>query len=194
MAQHTGHPPNDEVRRRWQDPDLILRQTVGLQPGMVFADIGCGSGFFALPASRIVGERGKVYAVDIDERAIAELRAAAEAEGLANVITTVGPAERVVPCVACADVVFFGINLHDFEDPALVLSNARATIKPGGRLVDLDWKKEEAEIGPPVAIRFDEEKASGLISAAGFRVDSVSEAGPYHYVLIAVPEEAALPG
>ena len=161
---------------------------------MVFADIGCGSGFFSLPASRIVGERGRVYAVDMDERAISELAAAAEAENLSNVITMVGPAERLVPCVTCADIVFFGINLHDFEDPSLVLRNARATVKPGGRLVDLDWKKEEMELGPPVTVRFDEEKAGSLIREAGFRLDSVPEVGPYHYMLIAVPDEAALPG
>ena len=60
-------------------------------------------------------------------------------------------------------------------------------IKPNGRLIDLDWKKQEMPFGPPVRIRFSEEKASDLLQTAGFKVDTIKEAGRYHYVIIAKP-------
>jgi ubiquinone/menaquinone biosynthesis C-methylase UbiE len=177
---------DDEDRRKWQDPKAILAE-IGLVPGMVFADLGCGEGFFALPAARIVGSEGKVYALDIDAEGIDLLKETAEKEGLGNVIAVAGEGESTVLCEECADIVFFGTVLHDFDDAAMVLDNARRMIKPAGRLVNLDWKKEQTELGPPVEIRFDEDKASRLISEAGFQVEKVWDIGPYHYVVTAKP-------
>ena len=56
-----------------------------------------------------------------------------------------------------------------------------------GRLIDLDWKKIDMPFGPPVAIRFSEEKASSLIHSAGFTVIDIRDVGPYHYVVTAKP-------
>ncbi len=178
---------DDEARREWQNPEAILAD-IGLGPGMVFADLGCGEGFFALPAARIVGERGRIYALDINAESIGHLRAAAEKEGLENISAMAGEGEDNVLCEECADIVFFGIVLHDFKDAAVVLRNARAMVKPEGRLINLDWKKEPMELGPPVEIRFDEAKAARLISEAGFIIETVEELGPYHYVITAKPD------
>ena len=183
---HGGFRPfNDPERRKWQDPEKILAE-IGVKAGITFADIGCGGGFFALPAARITGEKGKVYGLDVNAGAIAGLKEQAAREGLKNLYLTTGPAEEAVVCRQCADIVFFGMALHDFQDPSKVLANARKTIKPGGRLVDLDWKKE-AGIGPPAHIRFDEAKASRLIEAGGFKIESIKDSGPYHYLITARP-------
>jgi ubiquinone/menaquinone biosynthesis C-methylase UbiE len=114
------------------------------------------------------------------------LRNLAEAEGLENVETIVGRAEETIPCEGCADIVFFGIVLHDFQDPYKVLDNARRMLKPSGILVNLDWKKEEMDIGPPVSIRFDEKTASDMISSQGFEVLNISRSGKYHYIITAM--------
>jgi hypothetical protein len=77
------------------------------------------------------------------------------------------------------------MDLHDFADPLKVLQNAKQMVKPSGLLIDLDWKKQEMPFGPPFSIRFSEEKASGLIEAAGFKVSDVKDAGPHHYLITA---------
>jgi ubiquinone/menaquinone biosynthesis C-methylase UbiE len=177
---------DDETRKKWQDPEEILRR-IGLLPGMVFVDVGCGEGFFSVPASRIVGHRGRIYAFDINAEEIGRLEETAEREGLGNIVARVGEAEKTILFEAEADMVFLGIDLHDFADPAQVLHNAGKMIKPTGRLVDLDWKKDQMDMGPPFHIRFDEAKASRLISEAGFTVEAVTESGPYHYIIIAKP-------
>jgi len=151
----------------------------------VFVDIGCGRGFFTLPAARIVGKGGKVYGVDIDDEILAELRVKADKEGLDNIVLKTGEAERVIPCRSCADFVFYGIDLHDFMEPKKALANARIMLKKDGRLIDLDWKKETMEIGPPVQIRFSHEEARELIEEAGFKTEHIAEAGKYHYIIIA---------
>lgn len=178
------HGMPDSERRKWQDPEATLRE-IGLKPGDNFMDIGCGRGFFALPAARLVGNRGIVYGVDVSTDSIQELKEKAKNEKLSNMVLIAGEAESTIFCESCADIVFFGIDLHDFRDPEQVLQNTRKMLKPHGRLVDLDWKKEPSPFGPPVEIRFGEDKAKGLIEAAGFKVQSVSAPGPYHYLIIA---------
>jgi ubiquinone/menaquinone biosynthesis C-methylase UbiE len=190
MAHFRGgfHPSDDPERRKWQDPEAILN-IIGLMPGMALVDVGCGAGFFALPAARIAGPKGKVYGVDGNPAAINALREQAEKEGLTNLFLTVGAAEGVIVGEHCADIVFFGISFHDFNDPSKALANARRMIKPGGILVDLDWKKEGIPIGPPAHIKFDEAYASKLIEAAGFKVESVKDSPPYHYLITATVRE-----
>jgi ubiquinone/menaquinone biosynthesis C-methylase UbiE len=184
-AIHRRHA-NDPERRKWQDPEVILAR-IGLKASLTFMDIGCGGGFFALPAARVVGENGKVYGIDIDAESIGELRDLVSREGLSNVELTVGKAEAAALCESCADIVFLGMVLHDFDDPARVLQNARKMLNPTGRLINLDWKKMTMRLGPPLEKRFSEQKAVQLIEAAGFSVVSIEDIGPYHYIIEAKP-------
>ncbi len=184
MGCHGGFSLDEATRRSWYNPEDILKD---LRAGMTFADIGCGDGFFTILAAKKVGERGKVYAVDIDASAVERLKQKAKSEGLKNITAKVGAAEDTVFCRECADLVFYSMDLHDFNDPAKVLQNAKQMMKPNGRLIDLDWKKIEMPFGPPVAIRFSEEKASDLMRSAGFTVVNIRDAGRYHYVLTAKP-------
>jgi len=158
-----------------------------LRSGMVFADIGCGEGFFSMLAAKKVGDKGKVYSVDVDASAIQKLKDKAEVEGLKNISAKVGMAEQTVFCDKCVDFVFYSMVLHDFNDSAVVLKNAKKMLKADGRLVDLDWKKQEMPFGPPFKIRFNEEHASNIVKKAGFQIDQVKAVGSYHYVITAKP-------
>ena len=176
----------EETIRKWHHPRITLEE-MGLRQGMVFMDIGCGYGFFTIQAARIVGEKGRVYGVDIDASAIERLKRKASDEGLTNIIAKVGEAEEAVFCEECADIVFYGTVLHDFRDPAKVLRNAKQMIKRSGKLVDLDWKKKATVFGPPLHIRFSEEQAQTLITQEGFTVESVRDVGRNFYVVTAKP-------
>jgi ubiquinone/menaquinone biosynthesis C-methylase UbiE len=178
---------DDPDRRKWQEPEKIL-SLVGLREGMVFVDIGCGEGYFAIPAARRVGAKGRVYAADVNAEAVERLRARAVREGLGNIEARAGEAETTVFCDGCADIVFFGIDLHDFRDPVAVLRNAARMLAPGGRVADLDWKDEPMSLGPPQGIRLSPAKARSLVESAGLRVLSVQDAGPYHYLIMAGKE------
>ncbi len=178
---------DDEERKKWMDPEAIL-EDIGLEPGTAFADLGCGEGFFALPAARMVGETGHVYAMDINPEAVERLAETATEEGLANISVMTGAGEDDIFCEACADVVFLGVVFHEFHDASLALRNARAMLRPGGRLIDLDWKKKPTEKGPPLEERVDEDMAVRLISKAGFKVETVKDMGPWHYLITARPE------
>ena len=171
-------------RKKELNPENLLTD-IGLKSGQTIVDIGCGQGFFAIPAARIVGAKGNVYALDANAEFIAIMTQNMDKEGLSNVTLSFGRAEDTVLCQECADIAFFGQVLHDFTDPAKVLLNARKMPKPNGKLVNVDWKKQPMDFGPPLAKRFDEQQATRLIEAAGFTVETIREAGPYHYVVIA---------
>jgi len=185
---HDGMKLHDETERReWQNPEAILGG-LGLKPGQVVADIGAGDGFFALPAARMVGPQGVVYAVDSSVGRLTRLHEKAEDEGIETIRIRAGTAEELVVCEGCVDLVFFGICLHDFADQGAVLRNAMTALKPGALLANLDWKKEETVrhgdlLGPPVEIRFSEEEAAALIREAGFEVESVEPYGEYFYLI-----------
>jgi ubiquinone/menaquinone biosynthesis C-methylase UbiE len=186
MACHGGFSLDENIRRSWFNPEKIL-QDAGLVEGMVFVDVGSGDGFFTMLAAQVVGKTGRVYAVDTDAKAIDRLKRKATNRGFPNVKAIVAEAEENVFCDACADVIFYSIVLHDFNDPAKVLQNARRTLKPSGMVVDLDWKKQQMPFGPPIQIRFSEEKASALLEAAGFKIQNIAVVGPYHYIVTAKP-------
>ena len=181
------HRYHDETSRRsWQNPENILAR-IGLVPGMVMIDIGCGEGFFALPAARMAGRQGKIIGIDINAEAVTSMLEKARREDLNNLEGMVGRGEDTVACEGCADITFFGIDLHDFSDPAKVLSCARVMLKKDGKLIDLDWKKVLSPIGPPEEIRFEESYAVKLIEEAGFSVVSIEDMPPWFYLIKAVP-------
>jgi len=107
------HSYRDEAQRRqWQNPDRIVEK-IGVKAGDVFIDLACGSGFFAIPAARIIGSKGVVCGVDIDSEALEELHVQAAQAGLNNIRFRFAAAEKVALCERCADMVFVGIALHE---------------------------------------------------------------------------------
>lgn len=184
MSCHGGFSLEEVTRRSWFNPEKIL-EDAGLRSGMVFADVGSGDGFFTILAAEVVGDKGMVYAVDTDPAAIETLKRKSNMKRLINVKALTAEAEETVFCQGCVDIVFYSIVLHDFRNPVKVLENAKQMLKPSGRLVDLDWKKKRTKQGPPSHIRFSEEKAQQLIESAGFKIESVNDAGQDHYVIFA---------
>lgn len=156
---------------------------------MAFLDMGCGDGFFTIPAVRKVGGTGRIYAVDSNPQAITRLQRTAQEEELKNIFASVSTAEETVFCESCADYVFLGIVLHDFKDPNMVLQNARRMLKPDGNLVNLDWRKTHMPLGPPHEIRFDEKMAAALIQKNSFTIEEVTYSGSHHYLVIAHPSQ-----
>jgi len=186
-TQHGSHYMPEDERRKFQNPDAIL-SGVGLKPGDTFIEMGCGEGFFTLPAARIVKQNGVVYGIDINLKAINKLENQAKQSGLSNIKTRIAEAENTILCTACADIIFLGIVLHDFKNPEMVLKNALIMLKPEGKLVNFDWKKSHTPFGPPVDIRFSEEQAENLIETAGFILKTTIDYPPYNYLITAVPK------
>ena len=169
------------------DPPAILK-TFGLAEGMVVADLGCGtSGHFVFPAARMVGPKGKVYAIDILKSALAGIQSRRKIEGAGNV-------EEVWSDIE----VFGGTRIPDGSvDRALLvnvhgklgmLKEARRILKSGGKLLVIDWKPTAAPFGPPTKDRRPPEAVKADAAQVGYKLEKEFEAGQYHYGIIFVKE------
>ncbi|MEK7354431.1 MAG: methyltransferase domain-containing protein, partial [Chloroflexota bacterium] len=158
---------------------------IGLQAGQTFVDVGCGGGFFALPAARIIGKKGRLHGFDENAEAITSLKDLAAKEGLDNLELAIGNAEETILCDGCAHIVFFGLVVVHLAEPVKALENARKMLRSEGRLAVFDWKRKLTRQGPPLEQRLSEGQIVDFIKAAGFGGISVEDCGPYHYVITA---------
>jgi ubiquinone/menaquinone biosynthesis C-methylase UbiE len=159
----------EEERRKRQNPEEILN-SIGLKKNDTFIDLGCNDGFFTIPAAKIVGELGKVYAADIDTDAISRLQQKAKDQNIVNIETKVDKAENIIFNKGIADIIFLGTVLHDFENPIKVLQNSNLMLKNSGIIVDFDWRKDSSELGPPQDIRLSLEDVSKISEQSGLKI------------------------
>lgn len=171
----------DPERVQWQDPVAILR-TFGLQSGMSMADVGCGPGFFSLPAANLVGNAGRVYAIDMEEAMLWALQERLLQKGVRRVLPVLSR-ESLIPLPSdSVDLALLVNVLHELDGGA-TLREVRRLIRGDGRFGVVDWKKEPMEHGPPLEHRVSADEAETFLAKNGFEGDPV-EVGPYHYGLL----------
>lgn len=174
---------DSEERHSYLDATKILER-MGLREGMRVADIGSGTGFFALPAAEIVGDKGHVDAVDLSPKMLEDLQAKIAKRHARNVSAVRSTEDRVPLPDASVDLAFLACVLHELDGPGTLLE-ARRILRPQGRLGVVDWKKEDMEFGPPKEHRLDMAEAKAVLADAGFSPVRTFEAGPYHYGIAA---------
>jgi ubiquinone/menaquinone biosynthesis C-methylase UbiE len=190
--RNTGQPDWDWWSKLWPTPGATLRR-LGLESGESVAEVGCGSGYFALPAARIV-EPGTVYALDLDEELLAELDRLADQQDIENVVPTHGDA-RNLPAVLPerVDTLVVANTFHGIDDQAEFVQNAFDALDPGGRLVVVNWHERPRERttvggaprGPPTDIRMTPGETGDTVrSASAFAFDRQVDLPPYHYGLV----------
>ncbi len=179
-----SHGFDDRSRRWWQDPESILK-SAGVMRGMTVADLGCGSGFFTIPLGSMVGEAGKVFAVDSRPAALERLRENLNSVTRSVVRTVQADVSKTSIPSSSVDVAFVSNLLHDIDDKAEFMLEVRRMLKPTGRLVVVDWRRIEMEFGPPLEIRLDEKSVREILKAGGFEITDTLKPDPYHYGFVA---------
>ena len=172
----------DNPERRRLLPAVKILREYGLRPGQTFVDIGAGLGFFTLPAKSIVGRHGVVVGVERSCEMLKMLGNRA-AQKRKNVEILEGSATATGLPNHIADMVLMAFVLHEVEDRAAVLPEVRRVLKPSGRLVMIEWKKNRPEKGPAVADRIAMQETVRLIKAAGFRHVAAKGYNAYHYIV-----------
>ena len=157
-----------------------------IKQNMVVADFGAGHGFFSVAMAKKVGPSGQIFAIDVLESAIEGIRSCAKLEGLFNIKPIRGDLEKAggstLPNDDC-DVVIMANILFQAPDKAAVLNEAKRVLKPGGRLVLVEWRPYIG-IGPKKEYRVTEEELKQMIGAAGFSNPEAIDAGSHHYGFI----------
>lgn len=171
------------------DPLTILKQA-GLEEGMRVADLGSGSGYFVVPAAKIVKDKGKVFAVDCLESALESVRAKANIENVLDTIELIrgnleakegsGISAGSVDIAILKNVLFQSKNQED------ILKEAYRVLAPRGKLLLIEWEPSKMPIGPDAGYRVEKEEAKEMAVSLGFQISSEFQADKYHYGIIFV--------
>lgn len=164
-------------------PDRAL-DLLGIKPGMIVADVGAGVGYLTVRLAKRVGPSGKVYANDIQPGMLDRLKKNLQAHRLANVETVLGTETDPRLPSSAIDLVLLVDVYHEFSQPQAMLAKIREALKPGGRLVLFEYKKED----PSVPIR-EEHKMSvaevkAELEAEGFLLEKVYGGLPRQHVFV----------
>lgn len=141
MSKINYHKLATAGRDGWQHPDRVIEQ-LALSPGDVVADIGTGKGYFLTRLSAAVGPRGKVYAVEVDDQLVTDLRLQVEQKGLSNVEVIRGEFHDPHLPDGTVDLVFTCNTYHHIEDRPAYFRQLRTALSPGGRIVHIDQRDD----------------------------------------------------
>lgn len=168
-------------------PDALLRR-LGLRRGDTVADIGCGPGFFTLPAAHIVGSDGVVIAADVQGEMLTTVRTRAAADGLTNVfVRKTSDVSVPLPERSC-DFVLVAFTLNEVDRRAPFLHRLAQLLKPNGQLVVMEWQRPEDSAdtgdGPPLDTRITPEELEADAAAAGLVQDRSEKLDEQRYLSI----------
>ena len=134
-----------EEREKEERGDLLLRM-LALQPGTVVADIGAGTGYYTRRIADLVGPTGKVYAVDVQPEMVSMLQALAKRPGYGNVLPVQGGIDTVKLPAASIDLAIMVDVYHELEFPYEVLASIVRALKPGGKVVFVEYRAEDPRV------------------------------------------------
>jgi len=171
------------ARDAYQKPQEVVT-ALALREGEVIADIGAGSGYFAVRFARAVGPRGRVYAVDISPDMIRYLNRRIRDEELSNVTTVLSDPDDPLLRDGSVDRFVIVNTWHHIEDQPKYLSLMKRMLRPGGQVVHIDFQKRELPVGPPLSMKIAREDLVRQMEAAGFSLAAEHDFLPYQYFLV----------
>ncbi|MDG2088389.1 MAG: class I SAM-dependent methyltransferase [Arenicellaceae bacterium] len=188
---HMNEAPFEDLAANFDSPDRAIWQkpadaiaALGDLAGKTVMDIGSGTGYFSF---KLVDAGASVICADVDERFLGFIKEKRDRLGLTDKMEL-----RLVPYDSAnlsaeeADIVLIVDTYHHIKDRENYFSAVRAGIKPGGKLMVIDFEKRELPVGPPVSMKLDAETVVNELRAAGFQnIDVNYELLPYQFMISA---------
>jgi ubiquinone/menaquinone biosynthesis C-methylase UbiE len=150
----------NEARLNSLQPPGQVMDAIGIGPGMVVAEIGAGHGRYVVQIAVRVGETGKVYAEDIDERSLEHLEKRCKKWGLNHVEAVLGDVADPKLPEGQLDVIFVISAYHHFQDPVALMRKARPSLKPDGVVAIGEWLNATSP-----------DQVEAQMKAAGFKLE-----------------------
>lgn len=189
MSKSEKHFHHGRSSKEILDPNRVL-SAIGLKEGDVFLDAGSGDGYMSLAASSIVGEKGKVYAVDIYEESMDILKKEINSRNIENITPIIADISKKIPIKdETVDICYMANVLHGFvqnNDVDNVMSEIKRVIKPKGTFAVVEFKKNENTPGPPMHVRIAPKKIKEIVESHYLVFKKVEKVGDHHYAVISV--------
>jgi ubiquinone/menaquinone biosynthesis C-methylase UbiE len=162
-----------------EKPDLAV-ELLDLKPGMTVADIGAGSGYYSVLMSKKIGPSGTVYANDIQPQMLELIKK----KNVANVVTVLGAVDDPKLPKACCDLLLMVDVYHELSEPQKMLRRMHEELKPGGRLVLLEYRAEDPKVPIKPEHKMTVAVAKLEVEAEGYKLDTVIEKLPWQHIII----------
>ena len=174
----------DREERDTEEATERAIEALNLKTGQAVADIGAGTGYMSVRMAKRVGPSGRVYAEDVQPEMIELLRKRLARERITNVTPVMGLLDDPKLPDSTLDLELLVDVYHEFSEPQKMLRGLRSALKPGGRLVLLEYRKED----PTIPIREEHKmtvaEARLEVEAEGFKLARVDERLPRQHILI----------
>ena len=161
------HKLDSPERRKILPPKETLSNS-GLTKNDIFLDIGCGIGYFSIPASKIVGPKGKVYALDKSIEMLEELKKRIIEKKIENIMPILTKDYDFIIDSEIGTFALMSNVLHEVDDKLFFLKETNRILKTEGKLCIIEWQKKETEKGPPIKYRLSELEVKKLLDQTNF--------------------------
>jgi len=172
-----------ESRAREERPELLLRE-LALAPGMTVADIGAGTGYYTWQLAKLVGPGGRVYAVDVQPEMIRILDSQMAKRGVRNVVSVLGSETTVKLPPASVDLAIMVDVYHELAYPSEVLDSIIDGLKPGGRVVFVEYRAEDPAVAIKPLHKMSELQVQREASAHGLKWERSIESLPIQHAIV----------
>jgi len=193
IAQVMGHQAADWLERpereQEEKPDLLV-EALKLKPGDVVADIGAGTGYYSGRLAKLVGDKGLVYAVDIQQEMLDLLDRKMAGQKITNVKGVLGAITDPKLPARSGDLILMVDVYHEFSKPREMLAKLREALKPSGRLILLEYRKEDPSVPIRLEHKMTVQEVRAEIEPEGFRFEKSLETLPRQHILIFRPATA----
>jgi len=175
-------------REAEEQPDKAL-EAIKIRRGMVVADVGAGSGFMSFKMAKLVGPPGKVYANDIQPEMLGLIKERAARDKVTNIETVLGTYSDPKLPAGKIDLILLVDVYHEFSQPQAMLDRMREALKPDGRLVLLEYRKEDPSIPIRPEHKMSVAEVKTEVEPEGFQFDQVIEVLPRQHIIIFRPRK-----
>ena len=172
-----------DTRAREERSDLLLG-ALRLQPNMVVADIGAGTGYYSRRIATRLGSAGRVYAVDVQPQMLSLLRKHAEAAGLRNIVPVLATIDDVNLPPASIDLALLVDVYHELEAPFETLASIVRALRPQGRVVFVEYRAEDASVPIRPLHKMTQAQVRREASAQGLRWQTTVRSLPWQHVIV----------
>ena len=184
---HEGAAWLERPERESEEAPTKAIAALKLREGQVVADVGAGSGYYTMLLRAAVGPRGRVYATDIQPEMLALIRKKVETRRLSNVELVLGtPTESRLPDGAIELALMVDVY-HELAQPQLFLQSLKRALKPDGRLVLIEFRKESASVPIREEHKMTVREARMELEAEGYRFERVIDVLPWQHILVFRP-------
>ncbi len=179
-----------EEREREEDCETMVK-ALHVQPGQTVCDMGCGNGFYTLKLAKLVGEKGRVYAVDIQREMLGLLEESAKDENFDNVETVLGTVVDPKLPEASMDLVLLVDVYHEFSHPEQMLAAIRKSLKPNGRVALVEFRGEDPLVPIKPLHKMSKEQIMKEFPPNGFKLVAEFDELPWQHLMFFQRENSA---